>query len=113
MQIVKLASVAFVTLGLTSTMACAAFLVPVLSNQISVGSASNEVFVASQAKHKKSGVKTTKKKGHNYNSAPNSSLGYTPGYVPTPYGPGDCIGWWEPLGNGLMRCHGQFIPYRY
>jgi hypothetical protein len=56
---------------------------------------------------KKNSKKPYKK--HNYSSG----RGYIPGYVPTPYGPGDCIGWWEPLGNGLMRCHGQFLPYRY
>jgi hypothetical protein len=49
------------------------------------------------------------KKKHNYSSA----KGYIPGYVLTPYGRGDCIGWWEPLGDGTMRCHGQFIRYRY
>jgi hypothetical protein len=42
-----------------------------------------------------------------------SGNGFIPGYVPTPYGRGDCIGWWEPLGNGLFRCRGQFIRYRY
>jgi hypothetical protein len=68
-----------------------------------------ELFVLAQAKQKK----TSRKKGHNYNSGPNSSLGFIPGYVPTPYGRGDCIGRWVPLGNGLMRCQGQFIPYRY
>ena len=109
MQVVRLASVAFVTWGLTCTMASAAFLAPISTNEILPGSASGGVFVVAQAKQNKA----IKKKGHNYNSAPNSSLGYIPGYVPTPYGPGDCIGWWEPLGNGLMRCHGQFIPYRY
>src|SRR5687767_1627940 len=46
-----------------------------------------------------------KKKGHNYSSG----KGFIPGYVPTPYGRGDCIGWWEPIGNGLFRCRGQFI----
>jgi hypothetical protein len=49
------------------------------------------------------------KRNHNYSSG----KGFIPGYVPTPYGRGDCIGWWEPLGNGLFRCRGQFIPYRY
>lgn len=48
-----------------------------------------------------------KKKGHNYGSG----NGFIPGYVPTPYGRGDCIGWWEPIGNGLFRCRGQFIRY--
>ena len=108
MQIITLASAAFVTWGLTSAMPCAAILTPLSS--IDVASlASDDVLGVSQAKQNKA----TGKKGHNYNSGPNSSLGYIPGYVPTPYGPGDCIGWWEPLGNGLMRCHGQFIPYRY
>jgi hypothetical protein len=50
-----------------------------------------------------------KKKNHNYSSG----KAFIPGYVPTPYGRGDCIGWWEPIGNGLWRCHGQFIRYRY
>lgn len=109
MQIVRSASIAFVTWGLTCTMASAALVTSISSNAILASLASSGVFDVSQAKQNK----TIKKKGHNYNSAPNSSLGYIPGYVPTPYGPGDCIGWWEPLGNGLMRCHGQFIPYRY
>ncbi len=49
------------------------------------------------------------KKTHNYSSG----NGFIPGYVPTPYGRGDCIGWWEPIGNGLFRCHGQFISYHH
>jgi hypothetical protein len=49
------------------------------------------------------------KKSHNYSSG----NGFIPGYVPTPYGRGDCIGWWEPIGNGLFRCHGQFISYHH
>jgi hypothetical protein len=53
--------------------------------------------------------KSSKKKGHNYSSG----NGFIPGYVPTPYGRGDCIGWWEPIGNGLFRCHGQFIRTGY
>jgi hypothetical protein len=56
---------------------------------------------------KKNSKKPNKK--HNYRSG----KGYIPGYVLTPYGRGDCIGWWEPLGDGTMRCHGQFIRYRY
>ena len=53
--------------------------------------------------------KSSKRKGHNYSSG----KGFIPGYVPTPYGRGDCIGWWEPIGNGLFRCHGQFIRTGY
>jgi hypothetical protein len=63
---------------------------------------SNVVQVASKKTQKK-------KKGHNYSSG----NGFIPGYVPTPYGRGDCIGWWEPIGNGLFRCHGQFISYHH
>jgi hypothetical protein len=63
---------------------------------------SNLVSVANKSSKKR-------KKNHNYSSA----KGYIPGYVLTPYGRGDCIGWWEPLANGLMRCNGQFLPYRY
>ena len=59
---------------------------------------SNLVQVASKKPQKKN-------KGQNYNSG----NGFIPGYVPTPYGRGDCIGWWEPIGNGLFRCRGQFI----
>jgi hypothetical protein len=63
---------------------------------------SNLIQVASKQPQKK-------KKGHNYSSG----NGFIPGYVPTPYGRGDCIGWWEPIGNGLFRCRGQFIRNGY
>jgi hypothetical protein len=51
--------------------------------------------------------KTEKKqlKKHNYNSTKN----FIPGHVRTPYGYGDCIGWWEPHSDGRMQCHGQLI----
>ena len=39
----------------------------------------------------------------------NASQGYIPGHVLTPYGYGDCIGWWERHPNGRMQCHGQLI----
>jgi hypothetical protein len=39
----------------------------------------------------------------------NASQGYIPGHVRTPYGYGDCIGWWERHPNGRMQCHGQLI----
>jgi hypothetical protein len=55
------------------------------------------------------GKKAQKNKHHNYSSG----NGFIPGYVPTPYGRGDCIGWWEPIGNGLYRCHGQFISHHH
>jgi hypothetical protein len=106
MQIIRVALVALFAGGVTYTMAYA-FPDPVRLQLMA--ESSDKLLVPIQAKQKN----TSKKKGHNYNSGPNSSLGYIPGYVPTPYGRGDCIGWWEPLGNGLMRCHGQFIPYRY
>jgi len=49
------------------------------------------------------------KKRSNYNA----SQGYIPGHVPTPYGYGDCIGWWERHPNGRMQCHGQLILERW
>jgi hypothetical protein len=39
----------------------------------------------------------------------NASQGYIPGHVLTPYGYGDCIGWWERHPDGRMQCHGQLI----
>jgi hypothetical protein len=51
---------------------------------------------------KKSQKKTTR---GNYNA----SQGYIPGHVRTPYGYGDCIGWWERHPDGRMQCHGQLI----
>jgi hypothetical protein len=39
----------------------------------------------------------------------NASQGYIPGHVRTPYGYGDCIGWWERHPDGRMQCHGQLI----
>ena len=55
-----------------------------------------------QVVEKKSQKKTNR---GNYNA----SQGYIPGHVRTPYGYGDCIGWWERHPNGRMQCHGQLI----
>jgi hypothetical protein len=106
MQIIRLASVALIAGSLTHTMAYAAYLAPSSMDTKLLRSEQNVVLVAAQLKKKS---KAKSRPGHNYTSGVNSSLGYIPGFVPTPYGRGDCIGWWEPLGNGLMRCHGQFI----
>jgi hypothetical protein len=38
-----------------------------------------------------------------------ASKGYIPGHVRTPYGYGDCIGWWDRHPDGRMQCHGQLI----
>jgi hypothetical protein len=46
---------------------------------------------------------------NNSRSNYNASQGYIPGHVLTPYGYGDCIGWWERHPNGRMQCHGQLI----
>lgn len=34
---------------------------------------------------------------------------FIPGYVLTPYGRRDCIGWWHWHGDGWPHCHGQLI----
>jgi hypothetical protein len=38
-----------------------------------------------------------------------SQGGFIPGYVLTPYGRRDCIGWWHRHSNGRLHCHGQLI----
>jgi hypothetical protein len=108
MRIVRLAAMAFLVGGSPSIAAYGAFLGPANLNA-PASFETIDALVLVQSKQKESPTRKSNKKGHNYNSGPNSSLGFIPGYVPTPYGRGDCIGWWEPLGNGLMRCHGQFI----
>jgi hypothetical protein len=71
---------------------------PLYSPAASANPAANIVQVA----QKKSQKKTNRS---NYNA----SQGYIPGHVRTPYGYGDCIGWWERHPNGRMQCHGQLI----
>lgn len=45
------------------------------------------------------------KKKHNYNHGSD----FIPGYVLTPYGHRDCIGWWHRHKDGRLHCHGQLI----
>jgi hypothetical protein len=72
---------------------------PLYSAVVPVKPATSVVHVA-----KKKPVQKRNNRG-NYNA----SQGYIPGHVLTPYGYGDCIGWWERHPDGRMQCHGQLI----
>jgi hypothetical protein len=56
-------------------------------------------------------IQVTEKKSQKKTNRGNyrGSQGYIPGHVRTPYGYGDCIGWWERHPNGRMQCHGQLV----